>query len=151
MSQIRLYLDEDALQTALVTALQRSGVDVMTVADADRLSFSDRDQLIWATRQQRVIYSFNMGDFHQLHSAFMAETTSHSGIVLAPQQRYSIREQLRGLLRLMAEKSAEEMINQLVFLSAIHGTTNSLERISTYEAPQSKNRTVPSPRKVFLN
>ncbi|MGI8934912.1 MAG: DUF5615 family PIN-like protein [Phormidesmis sp.] len=118
MSQIRLYLDEDALQTALLESLQRSSVDVMTVADADRLSFSDKDQLIWAARQQCVIYSFNMGDFHQLHSAFMAEATSHSGIILAPQQRYSIREQLRGLLRLMVEKSAEEMTNQLIFLSA---------------------------------
>jgi hypothetical protein len=118
LSQIRLYLDEDALQDALVQALQSSGVDVMTVADADRLSFSDEDQLIWAAQQARVIYSFNMGDFHQLHSVFLAEAKSHSGIILAPQQRYSIREQLRGLLKLMAEKSAEDMINQLIFLSA---------------------------------
>jgi hypothetical protein len=118
VSQIRLYLDEDALQDALVQALQSSGVDVMTVADADRLSFSDEDQLIWAAQQIRVIYSSNMGDFHQLHSVFLAEAKSHGGIILVPQQRYSIREQLRGLLKLMAEKSAEDMINQLVFLSA---------------------------------
>ena len=118
MSQFRLYLDEDALQDALVQALQSSGVDVMTVADADRLSFSDEDQLTWAAQQMRVIYSFNMGDFHRLHSIFLAEAKSHSGIILAPQQRYSIREQLRGLLKLMVEKSAEDMINQLVFLSA---------------------------------
>jgi Domain of unknown function (DUF5615) len=118
VSQIRLYLDEDALQDALVQALQSSGIDVITVADADRLSFSDENQLIWAGAQARVIYSFNMGDFHQLHSVFLAEARSHSGIILAPQQRYSIREQLRGLLKLMAEKSAEDMINRLVFLSA---------------------------------
>ena len=30
----------------------------------------------------------------------------------------SFGEQLRGLLKLMTEKSAEDMINQLVFLSA---------------------------------
>jgi Domain of unknown function (DUF5615) len=118
VSQIRLYLDEDALQDALVQALQSSGIDVITVANADRLSFSDENQLIWAGEQARVIYSFNMGDFHQLHSVFLAEARSHSGIILAPQKRYSIREQLRGLLKLMAEKSAEDMINQLVFLSA---------------------------------
>ena len=41
MSKIRLYLGEDALQDALVQALQSSGIDVITVADADRLSFSD--------------------------------------------------------------------------------------------------------------
>lgn len=56
MSQIRLYLDEDALQDALVQALQSSGIDVITVGDADRLSFSDEKQLIWAAEQARVIY-----------------------------------------------------------------------------------------------
>lgn len=61
----------------------------------------------------RVIYSFNMGDFYYLHSVFLAEAKSHSGIILAPQQRYSIREQLRGLLKLMAEKSAEDMIKKV--------------------------------------
>ncbi len=59
-----------------------------------------------------------MGDFHQLHSISLSEGRRHSGIILAPQQRYSIGEQLRGLLKLMTEKSAEDMVNQLVFLSA---------------------------------
>ena len=118
MNQICLYLDEDALQDTLVRALQSSCVNVMTAADADRLGVSDEEQLIWAAQQGRVIYSFNMGDFHQLHSIFLVEGREHSGIILAPQQRYSIGEQLRGLLKLMTEKSAEDMINQLVFLSA---------------------------------
>jgi hypothetical protein len=118
MTKVRLYLDEDALQDGLVQALRNSGVDVITVADVNRLSFSDEAQLILSTQQQRVIYSFNMGDFHQLHSSFVAEGRSHSGIILVPQQRYSIGEQLRGLLKLIALKSAEDMINQLIFLSS---------------------------------
>jgi len=40
MSQIRLYLDEHALQIALVLALKKSNIDVITVADAARFSFS---------------------------------------------------------------------------------------------------------------
>jgi hypothetical protein len=40
----------------------------------------------------------------------------HTGIILAERQSYSIGEQLRGLLRLMETKSAEEMRNQLLFL-----------------------------------
>lgn len=96
VSQIRLYLDEDALQNALLRALQSSSVDVMTVADAERLSFSDEEQLIWAAQQQRIIYSFNMGDFHQLHGVFLSKGWSHSGIILLPQQRYSIGEQFQG-------------------------------------------------------
>jgi hypothetical protein len=39
-------------------------------------------------------------------------------MVLAPQQRYSVGEQMRRLLKLMAAKSAEEMENQVEFLSA---------------------------------
>lgn len=46
MNQIRLFLDEDALQDALVQALQSSCVNVMTVIDAGRPSFSDEAQLI---------------------------------------------------------------------------------------------------------
>ncbi len=118
MSQIHLYFDEDALQSALVSALKNSKVDVVTVADAARFSFSDEEQLIWAKEQSRVVYSFNMGDFQNLHHVFLAKGIEHSGIILAPQQRYSIGEQLRGLLKLISQKSAEDMVNQLIFLSA---------------------------------
>jgi Domain of unknown function (DUF5615) len=118
VSQIRLYLDEDALKASSVDAFLNSSLDVITVTDAGRLSFADEEQLAWATEQGRTIYSFNMGDFHQLHSIFLAQGRKHSGIILVPQQRYSTGEQLRGVLKLMAVKSAEDMINQLVFLSA---------------------------------
>ena len=118
MSQIHLYFDEDALQSALVSALKNSKVDVVTVADMARFSFSDEEQLIWAKEQSRVVYSFNMGDFQNLHHVFLAKGIEHSGIILAPQQRYSIGEQLRDLLKLISQKSAEDMVNQLIFLSA---------------------------------
>jgi hypothetical protein len=118
MNQIKLYFDEDALQSALVIALKNANVDVVTVGDINRFGFSDEDQLIWAAEQQRVIYSFNMGDFHQLHSLFLAEARVHSGIILVPQQRYSIGEQRRGLLRLINQRSAESLVSQLIFLSA---------------------------------
>jgi hypothetical protein len=116
MSQIRLYLDEDAMRLALAQALRNAGVDVVTTSDANNLSLPDREQLIWATEQNRVIYSFNIGDFSRLHSTFLEQNMVHAGIVLAARQSYSIGEQLRGILRLINTKSAEEMINQLVFL-----------------------------------
>lgn len=34
MSQIRLYLDEDAMRGALVAALRNSGVDVVTASES---------------------------------------------------------------------------------------------------------------------
>jgi DNA-binding transcriptional MerR regulator len=117
VSQIRLYLDEDIQEQALILALRNSGVDVITTSEANRLSFLDEEQLIWATEQGRVVYSFNRRDFSRLHSIFMAEERSHTGIILAQQQRYSVGAQLRGLLNLIAAKSAEEMIDQVEYIS----------------------------------
>jgi DNA-binding transcriptional MerR regulator len=116
VSKIRLYLDEDIQEQALILALRNSGVDVITTSEANRLSFSDEEQLIWATEQGRVVYSFNRRDFSRLHNICIAEERSHTGIILAQQQRYSVGGQLRGLLNLIAAKSAEEMIDQLEYL-----------------------------------
>lgn len=118
MSRFRLYLDEDTIKGALIQALQNADLDVVTVADVGRLGYCDREQLIWAAEQERVIYSFNIGDFCRLHSNFIAEKKNHTGIVLARQQQYSVGQQLRGLLKLAADKSAQEMVNNLMFLSA---------------------------------
>ncbi len=77
MSQICFYLDEDAIETALIRALRNADLDVITVADAGRLGLPDEEQLMWATEQRRVIYSFNRGDFCRLHRDFMATGIDH--------------------------------------------------------------------------
>ena len=118
MSRICLYLDEDTIKSALVKALRNADLDVITVADAGMLGHSDEEQLIWATEYKRVIYSFNIGDFCRLHRDYMVKEKTHTGIILAPQQQYSIGQQLTGLLKLVAALSAEEMIDQLVFLNS---------------------------------
>ncbi|MDM9382572.1 DUF5615 family PIN-like protein [Chlorogloeopsis sp. ULAP01] len=117
MSKIRLYLDEDTIKAALVKALRNADLDIITVADVGRLGYSDEEQLIWAKEQARVIYSFNIGDFCRLHHDFIVQAKSHAGIILAFQQHFSIGQQLRGLLKLAAENSVEDMTNQLIFLS----------------------------------
>jgi Domain of unknown function (DUF5615) len=101
VSQIRLYLDEDSFEKALVKAFRHAGLDVVTVADASRQSFSDEEQLIWATEQGRVIYSYNRSDFCRLHGEFLAIARSHAGIIVLQQQRYSVGPQVRGLLKLV--------------------------------------------------
>ncbi len=118
MSQIHVYLDEDSVEKSLVAAFRNAGLDVVTVTEVDRQSCSDEQQLIWATEQGRAIYSYNRRDFCRLHSEFLAADRNHAGIVLLQQQRYSIGQQLRGVLKLIATMSAEDMVNQLVFLSA---------------------------------
>ena len=117
MSQMRLYLDEDAQRGSLVAALRNSKVDVMTVSEVGRRGYSDDQQLLWATEQERVLYSFNVKDFSRLHNRLLTEENTHAGIIVVPRQRYSVGEQLRGLLKLTAARSAEDMIAQLVYLS----------------------------------
>ena len=116
--RIRLYLEEDSMRRALVRALRARGVDVITALEVGMLEREDRDHLDYATAQGRVLYSFNVGDFYRLHMAYLAEGKSHAGMILARQQRYSVGEQMRRLLKLIATKSAEEMKNQVEFLSA---------------------------------
>ncbi|UKO99919.1 DUF5615 family PIN-like protein [Nostoc sp. UHCC 0870] len=119
MSQIRFYLDEDAGKKSLANGLRNAGVDVITTVEANRVSSTDESQIIWATEQSYIIYTFNVGDFCRLHNAYLEQQKKHSGIVVAAKQSYSIGEQLRGLLNLVASMEAEEMVNQLVFLRSL--------------------------------
>ena len=116
--KIRLYFDEDSMRHALVQALRARGVDVLTALEAGMMERKDEEHLDYATAQGRVLYSFNAGDFYRLHTAFLAQGKPHPGIILAQQQRYSVGEQARRPLRLIAAKSAEEMMNQVEFLTA---------------------------------
>ena len=78
----------------------------------------DEDHLEYATAQGRVLYSYNVGHYFRLHTAFLREGKAHAGIILARQQHYSVGEQMRRLLKLIAALSEEEMKNRLEFLSA---------------------------------
>lgn len=57
MSQIRLYVDEDAAQHAVVDGLRDRGVDVVTILEVGMASASDKEQLAFATSQGRSIYT----------------------------------------------------------------------------------------------
>jgi predicted nuclease of predicted toxin-antitoxin system len=115
---MRLYLDEDAMRRSLVRALRARGVDVITALDAGMIERRDREHLDYATEQGRVLCTFNVGDFYRLHSEYLNQGKPHAGIILMRQQHYSVGEQLRRLLRLIASRSAEEMENWVEFLSA---------------------------------
>jgi len=65
---IRLYFDEDSMDRDLTKALQARGVDVATALDAGMLEHEDEEQLDYAIAQGRVLYGFNIGDFHRLHT-----------------------------------------------------------------------------------
>ena len=117
--RIKLYIDEDAMRNALVHALRADGIDVTSVGEQGREGHSDEQQLEFATAEGRVLYSFNAKDYAVLHARFLEEGRSHAGIIVADQhRRYSVGEQLRRVQALIKAKSAEQMQNQLVYLSA---------------------------------
>lgn len=105
------------MDKALVLALRARGVDVLTALEVGMIEYADEEHLKYATAEGRVLYGFNVGDFYRLHTVFLEHGRSHAGIILARQQRYSVGEQMRRLLKLIATKSSEEMKDQVEFLS----------------------------------
>ena len=114
---IRLYFDEDSMRHALVEALRIRGVDVLTALDAGTIEETDEQQLEYAVAQNRSTYSFNVGDFCRIHTQWLREGNSHAGIILARQRQFSVGDQMRRLLKLIAAMPAEAMRNRIEFLS----------------------------------
>lgn len=112
---IRLYLDEDAQRTTLVRALQARQIDVLTANEANQIGVSDTEQLAFATSQNRTIFTFNRGDFVQLHTEYLRQNRSHAGIIVSDQLEIGMIT--RRLLRLLDVRSAEDMRDWLEFLS----------------------------------
>lgn len=117
MDRIGIYIDEDATDSDLVAALRARGIFVITPVDADLIGKSDEEQLAFATARECALYTFNVSDFYRLHTQWVGTGREHAGMILAPQQRYSVGEQLRRILRLRAALSAQRMRNQAEFLS----------------------------------
>ena len=116
--QIKFYMDEDSMDRDLVRALQARGVDVTTALAEDMINRDDFEHLDYATAHERVLVTFNIRDFYALHRQYLSESKSHGGMILVRQQQYSVGEQMRRILKLIAAKSAEDMQNQVEFLSA---------------------------------
>jgi hypothetical protein len=57
VNQIKLYFDEDAMHSRLVTALRSRGVVVVTVMDAGLTEKTDEEQLAFAIESGCVLYT----------------------------------------------------------------------------------------------
>jgi Domain of unknown function (DUF5615) len=125
VSVIRLYIDEDSQDQSLIRGLRARRIDVITVNETQTTGLSDIEQLRLSTQQQRVLYSHNIGDFCQIHTELLTNSETHSGIALLD-QNYSVGEQVRAILELIANRTAEEMENQLEFLSSYLRRSNTV-------------------------
>ena len=118
MSLLRYYLDEDCHSTALAAALRQHGIDVVTTNEAGIAGANDDAQLEYAAEQGSVIVTNNICDYTVLHTRWLASGRSHAGIVLFPQQGYSIGEVVRRLAHLRRTRSAGDMQGRIEWLSA---------------------------------
>ncbi|HYL76774.1 MAG TPA: DUF5615 family PIN-like protein [Bryobacteraceae bacterium] len=76
MNEIKLYFDEDAMHSRLVTALRSRGITVVTVLDAGLAEKTDGEQLAFATTLGCVLYTYNVSDFYRLHSQWSVPDVS---------------------------------------------------------------------------
>jgi len=113
MSRLRYFTDEDIYGTVAI-ALRKSGLDAVSTPEVGRLGESDESQLAWASENGRVLITFNVAHFANLHRTWLAQGNHHSGIVVSSQR--SIGDLLRRLLLLADVVSAEEMADRLEFL-----------------------------------
>jgi hypothetical protein len=116
MSEVRLYVDEDAGESAVVQGLRARGFDVLTTIEAHQCGATDEDQLAFGVRQGRTIYTLNVGDFARLHRAHLLQGIAHTGIIVLPDQRCSTGEKIRRLAHFIFSATAEGMVNRMEYL-----------------------------------
>jgi hypothetical protein len=115
--ELWFHLDEDAEAHALIRSLRSRGVDVTTTAETGLTEVFDIDQSLWATGQGRTLLTYNAADFCRLHKVFAETGRHHAGILIAEQQRLSVGEMMRRILRLRGALDADAMCDRLEFLN----------------------------------
>jgi len=115
---LRLYMDQDSLNDAVVAGLRLAGLDVVTAPEAARERASDAEQLAFAAAEGRALYTANRSDFARLHKEWMAQGRLHSGIITRSHQQMSVGDQLRALRRICAAFEPDAAANLFAYLEA---------------------------------
>lgn len=111
MADMQFYFDE-SVELAVSQQLQRAGIDVVSAHSMDLLGDSDDNHLQRATHLKRVLCTYDQ-DFLRL----AAEGISHHGIIFTQQQTASIGEWVREIKRIHAEHEADDLVEQVLYLS----------------------------------
>lgn len=106
-------MDEDIFG-AVAPALRRAGIDAVSAGEAGRRGLADESQLEWSTAEGRVLATFNVAHFAELHANWLRQGRHHAGIVVSSQR--PIGDMIRRLLRLARARNAESMRDRLEFL-----------------------------------
>ncbi|HEY84007.1 MAG TPA: DUF5615 family PIN-like protein [Chloroflexi bacterium] len=82
---IRLYLDEDTINRALIKALRARSIDILSAKEAGLIGIPDETHLEYAASLNRVVLTFNTRDFARLHTEYLSTGRSHAGIIVSDQ------------------------------------------------------------------
>lgn len=115
MTRPLLYLDED-VYFGVAQGLRLRGFDVLTTVEAGCLGATDEEQLYFSIEKQRTLFTFNRGDFARLHNEMLTEEYKHFGIIVARQLPVGVI--VKSLCKLLANNRAEDLRNQLIWLTA---------------------------------
>lgn len=118
MAKPRLHLDADASIKAVYSALRARGHDV-TRTPNDWISFDadDKEQLLGATAQGRVLFTFNVRDYLVLAKRY----STHHGIILAVQNRWTIRELIESLDHILTQTEDDDWPGVVRWLNDFKG------------------------------
>lgn len=67
------------MRKALLFGLRTKLVDVVTALEAGLVNQPDAEHLRWVTGEGRVLYSYNTGDYNELHYALLARGKRFDG------------------------------------------------------------------------
>lgn len=110
---IKFYLDEDV--DVLIAELIRSqNFQAVSTDEAGRKGKSDPHQLEYAVNHRSAIVTHNRVDFEKLAQKYFHENQSHNGIIIAVQR--PPREITERLLRILNDFTADEMMNQTIYI-----------------------------------
>lgn len=111
MSDLKFYFDE-SVELAVSEQLLAGGLDVVSAHGLNKLGDKDPNHLQRATEMGRILCTYDT-DFLQL----AAEFPNHGGIIFAQHQKASIGGWVREVRALHARLNAEDVVEQVIFLS----------------------------------
>lgn len=112
--KIKLYLDED-VDLLLAKVICDRGYDILSTHEAKMHKADDYSQIDFATSQDRAILTHNIRDFRRIAKEYAKINKIHRGIILSSQLPF--KELLRRTLHLLNKHNAEDVQNQIVWLS----------------------------------
>ena len=114
---VAFYFDDNCADTAVVRGLLRASVSAVASVDTGTYGAADTDHLEYAAANNLTLVTSDVDDFARLSADWLRSGRSHSGIVIVRQQHFTVREQIRRLLRIHTEVSLELIAGRIEFLT----------------------------------